>query len=65
MVKGLTAATRSVMVTLSMLCLIIYIFGIAFKQMMEGTLPGATYFYSVPSSMNSLIAYGIFMDDAP
>mmetsp|Transcript_84138 Transcript_84138/g.261701 ORF Transcript_84138/g.261701 Transcript_84138/m.261701 type:complete len:480 (-) Transcript_84138:50-1489(-) len=62
MMKGLVAAIRSVIVTLSMLTLIIYIFGIAFTQLMSETGTGDLYFNGVLDSMNTLLLYGVFLD---
>mmetsp|Transcript_99344 Transcript_99344/g.256787 ORF Transcript_99344/g.256787 Transcript_99344/m.256787 type:complete len:611 (-) Transcript_99344:372-2204(-) len=65
MVKGIVAAARSVAVTLLMLITIVYVFGVLFRQIMAGTELGETYFSSVPSAMNTLVGYGIFMEGTP
>jgi hypothetical protein len=65
MVKGMAAATRSVAVTLLLLSTCIYVFGIAFTQLMESSPHGKKYFASVPDSMNTLLAYGIIMENTP
>jgi len=65
MIKGMKAAFRSVVVTLTMLAIVIYTFGILFTQLLAGTATGKEYFDTVPDSMNSLLAYGIIMEDTP
>lgn len=63
LIKGMIAATRSVFFTLCLLIILLYVFGIAFKQMSEDTEMGAIYFNSVPEAMYSLLVYGTFMDN--
>eukprot|EP00415_Alexandrium_ostenfeldii_P000404 UN0404 len=63
--KGLVAAIRSVGVTLAMLTLIIYIFGLAFASLAVGTSLGSQYFSSVSHSMNTLLLHGVFLEDIP
>lgn len=65
MIKGMVVAMRSVLVTLTLLTLVLYIFAIAFTQMLSGATVGTEYFSTVAQSMNSLIAYGIIMEDTP
>lgn len=65
MIKGIVAATRSVVVTLTMLVLILYVFGITFRQMLDNTEPGRKWFATVPDSMLSLVFYGIILDGTP
>mmetsp|Transcript_115159 Transcript_115159/g.365923 ORF Transcript_115159/g.365923 Transcript_115159/m.365923 type:complete len:605 (+) Transcript_115159:152-1966(+) len=63
MIKGIAAATRSVMVTLTLLGLIVYVFGVTLRQMLNDTDAGEQYFSTVANSMLSLIFYGIIMDN--
>lgn len=63
--KGLVAAIRSVLVTLLMLTIIIYVFGIAFTSLMDGTHPGGAYFSTVLHSMGTLLLHGVFLEDIP
>jgi len=62
LIKGMVAAMRSVLFTLCLLLVLLYVFGIAFRQLSEDTSIGDTYFDSVPSSMYTLLVDGIFMD---
>merc|ERR1719284_666006 len=48
MIKGMKAATRSVFFTLLLLAVIMYIFGIAFVQISDGTEVGRKHFQGVP-----------------
>eukprot|EP00928_Gymnodinium_smaydae_P030696 TRINITY_DN22752_c0_g1_i1.p1 TRINITY_DN22752_c0_g1~~TRINITY_DN22752_c0_g1_i1.p1 ORF type:complete len:726 (+),score=135.39 TRINITY_DN22752_c0_g1_i1:47-2179(+) len=65
MIKGMASSVRSVVVTLLLLTIIIYVFAITFTQTMRGTQAGEHYFGNVLSSMNSLLGYGIIMEDTP
>jgi len=62
LIKGLVAATRAVCVTLVLLMLILYVFGIAFRQLTDETEVGEEFFPGVLSSMHSLIIFGIQFD---
>jgi hypothetical protein len=62
MVKGLAAGLRSTVTTLFLLFIMLYIFGIAFRQLTTDTPVGEEYFWSVPESMMSLLVYTIFPD---
>lgn len=64
LVKGLAAAARSVILTLVLLLVIIYIFAIIFRQLTDGTSLGAEYFESVPAAMVSLLLRGTLPDMA-
>merc|ERR1719362_2342331 len=61
LIKGMVAAMRSVMFTLGLLMVIIYIFAIAFTQLSDET-PCADVFSSVPESMHYLLIKGALMD---
>eukprot|EP00928_Gymnodinium_smaydae_P001593 TRINITY_DN10579_c0_g4_i1.p1 TRINITY_DN10579_c0_g4~~TRINITY_DN10579_c0_g4_i1.p1 ORF type:complete len:733 (+),score=139.03 TRINITY_DN10579_c0_g4_i1:277-2199(+) len=63
MIKGMKAATRSVSFTLLLLCMIMYIFAIGFVQLAADSPVGPVYFPKVPTSMYTLLIYGIFMDN--
>eukprot|EP00927_Polykrikos_kofoidii_P000266 TRINITY_DN10105_c0_g5_i1.p1 TRINITY_DN10105_c0_g5~~TRINITY_DN10105_c0_g5_i1.p1 ORF type:complete len:938 (-),score=121.62 TRINITY_DN10105_c0_g5_i1:30-2744(-) len=65
MIKGMAAATRSVFVTLLLLTACIYIFAIAFTQLTDASPCGKKYFATVPRAMNSLLDYGVIMEDTP
>eukprot|EP00927_Polykrikos_kofoidii_P025277 TRINITY_DN2274_c0_g1_i2.p1 TRINITY_DN2274_c0_g1~~TRINITY_DN2274_c0_g1_i2.p1 ORF type:complete len:730 (+),score=121.52 TRINITY_DN2274_c0_g1_i2:51-2192(+) len=62
MIKGMMAATRSVFFTLCLLLTIMYVFGVAFKQLADGTMFGSKHFSTVPQSMFTLLVYGTFLD---
>eukprot|EP00928_Gymnodinium_smaydae_P080968 TRINITY_DN6455_c0_g2_i1.p1 TRINITY_DN6455_c0_g2~~TRINITY_DN6455_c0_g2_i1.p1 ORF type:complete len:629 (-),score=116.04 TRINITY_DN6455_c0_g2_i1:115-2001(-) len=65
MAKGMASCVQSVLATLCILFILIYIFGIYFTQTMKDTLAGEVYFRTLPDSMNSLLAYGIIMENTP
>eukprot|EP00928_Gymnodinium_smaydae_P080969 TRINITY_DN6455_c0_g2_i2.p1 TRINITY_DN6455_c0_g2~~TRINITY_DN6455_c0_g2_i2.p1 ORF type:complete len:635 (-),score=116.99 TRINITY_DN6455_c0_g2_i2:115-2019(-) len=65
MAKGMASCVQSVLATLCILFILIYIFGIYFTQTMKDTLAGEMYFRTLPGSMNSLLAYGIIMENTP
>lgn len=64
LIKGMAVAARSVFFTLCLLGGIIYVFAIAFVQLMKGTEAGDEYFGSVPQAMNSLLLQGVLPDQA-
>eukprot|EP00929_Paragymnodinium_shiwhaense_P073585 TRINITY_DN3755_c0_g1_i2.p1 TRINITY_DN3755_c0_g1~~TRINITY_DN3755_c0_g1_i2.p1 ORF type:complete len:644 (-),score=210.37 TRINITY_DN3755_c0_g1_i2:211-2061(-) len=63
MIKGMVAAIRSVFFTLLLLVLLIYIFGVFFRQMTRGLKVGDDHFFSIARSMHTLLLHGIFLDD--
>merc|ERR1719330_1864021 len=63
MVNGMVSATRSVFFTLCLLAILLYIFAIAFTQLLDGTPAGATYFPKVGKSMHSLLLEGTLLDN--
>eukprot|EP00931_Biecheleriopsis_adriatica_P074279 TRINITY_DN48374_c0_g1_i1.p1 TRINITY_DN48374_c0_g1~~TRINITY_DN48374_c0_g1_i1.p1 ORF type:complete len:621 (-),score=123.57 TRINITY_DN48374_c0_g1_i1:103-1965(-) len=65
MLKGFAIAARSVAVTIVMLILLLYIYGIGFTQMLKGSVTGSYRFGSVPESMTSLLHFGVLLDSAP
>merc|ERR1719478_1636219 len=62
LIKGMVVAMRSVFFTLCLLCVIIYLFSIAFRQLTDGLPIGTMYFRSVPDSMASLLLRGTLPD---
>mmetsp|Transcript_76919 Transcript_76919/g.135525 ORF Transcript_76919/g.135525 Transcript_76919/m.135525 type:complete len:655 (-) Transcript_76919:121-2085(-) len=62
LVKGMAAAMRSVMFTLVLLVGLLYVFGIAFKQLADGTEAGTLYYPTVPDAMYTLLLDGTFLD---
>lgn len=63
MIKGIVAATRAVMFTLLLLLGIMYVFGIACRQLSEKTVMGEQYFRTVGRSMYTLLVSGTFLDN--
>jgi len=63
LIKGMVAATRSVMFVMVLLVLMMYVFAIAFKQLAEDTVMGVFYFPNVLHAMYSLMLYGTFLDN--
>jgi hypothetical protein len=55
MIKALSVAMRSVFFALGLLLGIIYVFGIAFRQLLDGTPAGKEFFPSVPEAMYTLL----------
>lgn len=64
LIKGMVVAMRSVFFTLCLLAGILYVFGIAFVQLMKGTDAGDKFFFSVPAAMNSLLLQGVLPDES-
>mmetsp|Transcript_118855 Transcript_118855/g.296450 ORF Transcript_118855/g.296450 Transcript_118855/m.296450 type:complete len:621 (-) Transcript_118855:315-2177(-) len=62
MIKGMRAACRSVLFTLVLLGIILYVFGIAFTQMAGEDLKDK--FGTVPLSMHTLLLDGTLLDSA-
>jgi len=63
LLKGISAAIRSVFFTLVLLLILLYIFAVLFRQLADDTTTGKTYFSTVPGSMNKLLIHGIFFDN--
>lgn len=63
LIKGIATATRSVFFTLCLLLVLLYIFGIAFTQLLAGTRLGETLFKTVGASMYTLMCSGTLMDN--
>eukprot|EP00927_Polykrikos_kofoidii_P075892 TRINITY_DN7241_c0_g1_i5.p1 TRINITY_DN7241_c0_g1~~TRINITY_DN7241_c0_g1_i5.p1 ORF type:complete len:541 (+),score=69.31 TRINITY_DN7241_c0_g1_i5:86-1708(+) len=64
LVSAMLAAMRSVCTTLFLLILIMYVFAIIMTQMLKGTGVSGGGFETVLTSMNTLMASGIFPDQA-
>lgn len=64
LVKGMAVATRTVLYTLFLLMIIVYVFSIAFMQLTKGTEMQELYFESVLGSMSLLLMEGILPDQA-
>merc|ERR1711879_498385 len=64
LIKGMMAACRSVLFTLLLLIILMYIFGIMFRQLVPlDSIAGGKYFPSVGASMFSLLIHGAFIDN--
>eukprot|EP00401_Gymnodinium_catenatum_P027053 CAMPEP_0117558294 /NCGR_PEP_ID=MMETSP0784-20121206/52759_1 /TAXON_ID=39447 /ORGANISM="" /LENGTH=467 /DNA_ID=CAMNT_0005355613 /DNA_START=78 /DNA_END=1478 /DNA_ORIENTATION=- len=60
LIRGIVASFRSVLLTLSLLLIVLYAFGITFTQLAEGSdIPDG----SVGASMLTLLVDGVLMDD--
>mmetsp|Transcript_106822 Transcript_106822/g.276127 ORF Transcript_106822/g.276127 Transcript_106822/m.276127 type:complete len:812 (-) Transcript_106822:203-2638(-) len=64
LLKGMTAASRSVGWTMSLLVIIMYVFAIAFRIITKGTDIGEQYFSSIPAGMVTLMLPGLLPDNA-
>jgi len=63
LIKGMLIAIRSVVSTLLLLVIIIYVFAILLTQMLSGSTTGQEQkFETVPQSMNTLLLQGVFPD---
>jgi hypothetical protein len=62
-IKGLVAASRSVMFTMALLIVVVYIFAILFKQITVGYDVGRSSFRTVPDGMWTLIVLVVVPDD--
>lgn len=65
LIKGMAMAARSVVVTLSLMVFLIYIFGIVMTQLTVDTELGERWYTSVPRSMTTLFLHGCFAEDLP
>lgn len=63
--RGVGMAARSVFFTLCLLLVVIYMFGIGFRNLTHNTEAGSLYFATVPKAMSTLLVYGCFMEDVP
>lgn len=63
LIKAISAASRSTFFTLAFLFIILYVYGIAFTQLLLGTDIGQEFFSTVPHSMVTLFLYGTLLDE--
>jgi len=63
LIKGMMAAVRSVVFTLLLLLIVLYVFGIAFVQLLTGLDKYNTGFRTVPEAMHTLLLKGTLMDE--
>jgi len=64
LIKGLLASARSVLWTIGLLGIIVYVFSIGFKIITKGSRVGSEYFSSVSAGMVTLILPGLLPDTA-
>jgi len=62
--RGLAFAARSVGVFFILWLVIVYVFGIFFRQLTDGLEVGEKHFNSVPEAMNTLLLHGVFASNA-
>jgi voltage-gated sodium channel len=65
LIKGMIMATRSVLLTMLLLCIVIYVFGIAMTTMTADDKEIADIWGTVPTSMLTLLLHGCFLEDLP
>eukprot|EP00929_Paragymnodinium_shiwhaense_P068463 TRINITY_DN34436_c0_g2_i1.p1 TRINITY_DN34436_c0_g2~~TRINITY_DN34436_c0_g2_i1.p1 ORF type:complete len:679 (-),score=160.20 TRINITY_DN34436_c0_g2_i1:146-2182(-) len=65
MIKGMSMAARSVLLTLCLLVIAIYVFGIAMASIASDTSAGQIYWKDVATSMKTLLLHGCFLEDLP
>mmetsp|Transcript_91238 Transcript_91238/g.162500 ORF Transcript_91238/g.162500 Transcript_91238/m.162500 type:complete len:553 (-) Transcript_91238:45-1703(-) len=58
--KGINYAGRSVLVFMSLWLILVYVFGIAMRQLSDVEGHDEGYFTSVPKAMETLLLYGVF-----
>merc|ERR1719171_3273435 len=64
LIKGILVASRSVFFTLVLLIIILYFFGVVFRQLTDGSEIGAQYYPSVGAAMRSLLLDYILADQS-
>eukprot|EP00747_Dinoflagellata_sp_TGD_P170634 gnl/TRDRNA2_/TRDRNA2_202692_c0_seq1.p1 gnl/TRDRNA2_/TRDRNA2_202692_c0~~gnl/TRDRNA2_/TRDRNA2_202692_c0_seq1.p1 ORF type:complete len:297 (+),score=45.51 gnl/TRDRNA2_/TRDRNA2_202692_c0_seq1:44-934(+) len=64
MIKGIVAASRSVFFTLCLLGIVLYVFGILFRQVTDGSNVGRELFGSIGQAMYTLLLHGALLDSA-
>ncbi|CAE8604197.1 unnamed protein product, partial [Polarella glacialis] len=62
LIKGMVAAIRSVLFTLLLLMIVLYVFGIAFVSMLADAPSRDIGFHTVPEAMHTLLLRGTLMD---
>lgn len=65
MIQAMSVAMRSVFFALCLLMGIIYVFSIAFVQLLENSTVGNQLFRTVPDAMNTLLLQGTLPDQEP
>eukprot|EP00929_Paragymnodinium_shiwhaense_P120738 TRINITY_DN9276_c0_g5_i1.p1 TRINITY_DN9276_c0_g5~~TRINITY_DN9276_c0_g5_i1.p1 ORF type:complete len:911 (+),score=225.90 TRINITY_DN9276_c0_g5_i1:113-2845(+) len=65
LIKGMLMAARSVFLTMFLLAIVIYVWGMALTQLCQGSEVGKLYWSSVPHSMKTLLLHGCFLEDLP
>eukprot|EP00439_Symbiodinium_sp_Y106_P048549 s2835_g6.t1 len=63
LVKAMVVAMRAVFFSVTLLVLVLYVFGIVFTQLARDAVRAETYFATVPDSMSTLLLNGIFLDN--
>lgn len=63
LVKAMVVAMRAVFFSVTLLVLVLYVFGIVFTQLARDAARAETYFATVPDSMSTLLLNGIFLDN--
>eukprot|EP00931_Biecheleriopsis_adriatica_P007090 TRINITY_DN108405_c0_g1_i1.p1 TRINITY_DN108405_c0_g1~~TRINITY_DN108405_c0_g1_i1.p1 ORF type:complete len:656 (+),score=115.27 TRINITY_DN108405_c0_g1_i1:36-1970(+) len=64
LIKAVSAASRSAFFTLLFLFIILYVYSIAFVQLLDGTDVGDKYFSTVMIAVQSLFVHGAMADNA-
>eukprot|EP00927_Polykrikos_kofoidii_P007265 TRINITY_DN12972_c0_g1_i1.p1 TRINITY_DN12972_c0_g1~~TRINITY_DN12972_c0_g1_i1.p1 ORF type:complete len:671 (-),score=141.79 TRINITY_DN12972_c0_g1_i1:266-2278(-) len=63
LIKGIAAAVRSVVSSVALLTIVLYIFGILFKSLAsEEVLLRTEYFSTIPRAIHALVVYGVLGD---
>merc|ERR1712217_202913 len=65
LIKGAAVASRSVLFTLILLIMVIYVFAIAFTELLADLPAGKAHFSSVHYSMATLLLNGVFLENCP
>eukprot|EP00931_Biecheleriopsis_adriatica_P016514 TRINITY_DN1213_c1_g1_i2.p1 TRINITY_DN1213_c1_g1~~TRINITY_DN1213_c1_g1_i2.p1 ORF type:complete len:546 (+),score=104.02 TRINITY_DN1213_c1_g1_i2:155-1792(+) len=63
LIKGMAIAARSVLATLTLLLVIIYIFAVVLTQQLSGTGAADGCFENVPTAINCLLLNGVFTEE--
>jgi len=63
LIKGMAIAARSVLATLTLLLVIIYVFAIMLTQQLSGTGAADGCFENVPTAINCLLLNGVFTEE--
>lgn len=63
LIKAIASSARATFFTLAFLAVILYVYGIVFKQLLEGTSVGKQFFDTVPAAMETLFFQVAIADD--